>query len=104
MDLSYDNNILNIIGGSDETFESLRSLCVYDAAIEPYCINLVDKPRKILSNIFFTSFFHFSIAFTLVKRALNLFAVIIYVLSHSQAWKHFAEEFDKLLRALTASE
>ena len=46
MDLGYDDNMLNIIGGSDETIESLGSLCGYDAALDPYCINLVNKPRK----------------------------------------------------------
>jgi len=104
MDLGYDDNMLNIIGGSDETIESLGSLCGYDAALDPYCINLVDKPRKILSNIFCASSFDFSIAFTFMKRVINLFAMIICVLSHSQAWKPFVEGFDKLLCALTASE
>ena len=48
MDLGYDDNMLNVIGGSDEAFESLGYLCGYKAALDPYCINLVDKSKKIL--------------------------------------------------------
>jgi len=55
MDLGYNDNMLNVIGGSDETFDSVGYLCGYDVTLGPYCINLVDKPRKILSNIFLLS-------------------------------------------------
>ena len=79
---------------------SLGNFSGYDVAFETYCIYLVDKPRKIMWN----TFFEISLAFTLVKRALTLFVMIICVLSHSQAWKPFVEGFDKLLCALTASE
>ena len=47
--------------------------------------------------------FEFSRAFSLIKRALTFFALILCMLSHSQAWEPDAEEFEKLLRALTAS-
>jgi len=63
----------------------------------------VDKPRKILWNTFFDLSFDFSMVSTLLKRALAFFALILCMLSYCQAWKPFAEEFDKLLRALTAS-
>jgi len=104
MNLDYDDNMLNLIGGSDETFESLGYLCGYDSALDPYCIFLVDKSRKIIWNTFFDFSFDFSLVFTLLKRALTLFAVIICVLSYSQAWKPFAEELNKFLRALTVFE
>ena len=77
---------------------SLGYLSGYDAALDSYCIDLVDKPRKVL----WTPFFDFSMALTL--RGLILFFVLIFVFSHSEAWKPFAKEFDKLLRALTSSD
>jgi len=88
-----------MLGGNDEIFESLGNFSGCDAALDPFCIYLVGRPRKIMWN----TFFDFSLAFTLVKRALTLFVMIICVLSDSQAWKPFAKEFDNLLRALTAS-
>ena len=68
-----------------------------------YCMYLEDKPRKIMWNTFFTFSFDFSIGFALLKRALTFFAVIIFMLSYCHAWKLYAEEFDKLLRALMVS-
>jgi len=94
----------NMLGGNVENLESLGHLCGYDATLDLYCIYLVDKPGKIMWNTFFDFSFDFSLAFTLLKRALTSLSVIIYVLSYSEVWKPFAEEFDKLLRALIASE
>ena len=74
-----------MLGGNVETFESLGYFSGYDAALDPYCINLVGKPRKILWNTFFISSFDFSIAFYLMKRALTFFALILCMLSYSQA-------------------
>ena len=64
--------MLNKLGGNVEKFESLGYLSGYDAALDPYGIYLVDKPRKILWNTFFTFSFDFSIGFCLIKRALTL--------------------------------
>jgi len=52
---------------------------------------------------FFQFLFDFSMAFTLIKRALTFFALILCMLSYYKAWKPYTEEFDKILRALTAS-
>ena len=52
-------------------------------------------------NTFFDFSFDFSMAFSLIKRALIYFVLILCMLSYCQAWRPFAEEFDKLLRALT---
>ena len=82
MDLGYDGNMLNVIGGSDETCESLGYLCGYDVAIDPYCIYLVDKPRKISSNILFVSSFDVSMAFTLI---VTFCALILWMVSYCQA-------------------
>jgi len=43
-------------------------------------------------------------AFTFIKRALIYFALILCMLSYYQAWRPFAEEVDKLLRALLMSD
>jgi len=53
---------------------------------------------------FFVFAFDFSMAFSLMKRALTFFVLILCMLSYGQAWKPFAEDFDKLLRVLIASE
>ena len=47
--------------------------------------------------------FDFSMAFALLKRALNFLTIIISVLSYSHACEPYAAEFDKLLHTLTAS-
>ena len=73
MDLGYDDNMLNVRGGNDENFKPLGCFSGYDAAFDPYCINLVDKPRKIMWNTFFDFSFDFSVAFSLMKRALTFF-------------------------------
>jgi len=70
MDLGYDDNMFNMLGGNVETFESLGNFSRYDATLDPYYIYLVDKPRKIIWNPFFDFSFDFSLAFTLTKRAL----------------------------------
>jgi len=62
----------------------------------------VDKPRKILGNTFFAFSFDFSMALTL--RGLILFFVLILMFSHIHACEPHAVDFDKLLRALTASD
>jgi len=44
--LGNEDKVLNTLGGNVETFESLGNFSGYDAALDPYCINLVNKPRK----------------------------------------------------------
>ena len=92
-----------MLGGNVDNFPSLRYFCRYDASLEPYCIFLVDKPRKIVWNIFFAFSFDFFMALALFKRAPTFFGVITFMLSYFHAWKLYAEEFDKLLRALMIS-
>ena len=92
VDLDHENNMLNVLGGNNENFEPLGYFSGYDASLDPYCINLEDNPRKILSNIFFAFSFDFSMAFALIKRALTFFALILCTLSYCQSWKPFAKE------------
>jgi len=98
IDLGHENNMFNMLGGNVENFESLGYLCGYNVALDPYCIDLVDMPRKIMWN----TFFDFSMTLTL--RGLILFFVLICMFSHCQACEPNAVAFDKLLRALTASD
>jgi len=62
VEMGNEDNVLNKLGGNVEKFESLGYLSGYDAALDPYCIYIVDKPRKILWNTFFTFSFDFSLA------------------------------------------
>jgi len=99
IDMGSADNMLNMLRGNVENFESLGSLCGYDVVLDQYCIDLEDKPRKIMWN----TIFDFSMAFSFIKRALIYFALILCMLSYCQAWRPFVEEFDKLLRALSMS-
>jgi len=100
-DLGNEDHMLNLLGRNNENFESLGFLCGYDATLDPYCIDLVDLPKKIMWNTFVTFSFDFSMAFTL--RGLILFFVLICMFSHCQACEPHAVAFDKLKRALTMS-
>jgi len=101
VDLGYAGKMFNMLVENVDNFLSLGYFSGYNASFDPYCMYLVDKPRKIIWNTFFAFSFDFFIGFALVKRALTFFAVIIFMPSYYQAWKLCAEEFDKLLRALT---
>ena len=70
--------MFNMLGASDENLRSLGYFNGYDATLDPYCIYLVDQPRKIMWN----TFFDFSLAFTLLKRVLIFFALILCMLSY----------------------
>ena len=85
VDVGNEDNVLNMLGENVETFESLGYFSGYDATLNPYFIYLVDKPKKILWNTFFTFSFDFSMAFVLIKRALTFFALILCMLSYYQA-------------------
>jgi len=104
VDVGNEDHMLNLLGGNVENFESLRSLCGYDAALDPYCLNLVDVPRKILWNNFFSFSYDFSMVFIFIKRALIYFVFILCMLSYLRACEPHAMAFDKLLRALTVSD
>ena len=52
MDVGNEDHMLNLLGGNVENLESLGYFRGYDAALDPYCIDLVDLPRKIMWNTF----------------------------------------------------
>jgi len=101
VDLGHEVKMFNMLGENVDNFLSLGYFCGYDASLDPCCMYLVDKARKIMWNTFFAFSFDFSISFALLKRVLTFFTVIIFMLSYCRAWKLYAEEFDKLLHALT---
>ena len=104
VDLGHAGEMFNMLGGNVDNFLSLGYFCGYDASLDPYYIFLVDNPRKIMWNTFLAFYFDFFMAFTLLKRALTFFAVIMFMLFYCNAWKLYIEEFDKLLRSLTMSD
>ena len=61
-------------------------------------------PRKIEWTTFFDNDFDFSMAFDEFKRALTLFAPSLLVFSYLHHLEMHAQAYDKLLKALTASE
>jgi len=85
VDMCHDNNMFKMLGGNNEKFESLGYFSGYDAALDSYCIDLVDKLRKIMWNTFFDFCFDFSMVFTFIKRALIYFALILCMLSYCKA-------------------
>jgi len=94
VDMGNKHNVLNTLGGNVETFESLGYFSGYDAALDPYWINLVDKFRKILWNTLFAFSFDFSMAFPVLKSALNFLALILCMLSYCHAYEPYAAAFD----------
>ena len=102
VDLGYDNHMFHMLGGNVDHFESPGYLSGYDPTRDPYCLSLVDMPRKVMWSTFFDFSFDFSLALTL--RGLILFFVLIFMFSHGHACKPRTVKFDKLLRALTESD
>ena len=85
VDLDYESNTFDVLGGNVDNFLSLRHFSGYDDALGPYCIYLVDKAKQIMLNTFLDLSFDFSMAFTLLKIALTFLAMIILVLSYCHA-------------------
>jgi len=46
VDMGYVDNMFHILGGNVETFQSIGNFSGYNAVLDPYCINLVDKLEK----------------------------------------------------------
>ena len=103
VDLGRQDNVFDELGGNVANLLSLGYFSGYDAALDPYCLNLVDIPRKILWNNFFSFSYDFSMVFIFIKRALIYFVFILCMLFYLQACEPHAVAFDKLLKALTVS-
>jgi len=85
VDLHYEDNTFDMLGGKVDNFLSLNYCSGHDASLDPFCIYLVDKPNKIMWNTFFDFSFDFSMAFSLLKRVLTFLAMITLVFSYCQA-------------------
>jgi len=97
VDLGYDDNIFDVLGGNVDNFVSLGYL---NASFNPHCMYLVAALRKIMWTIFLDFSLDFSMTFGLLKVTMTLFATIILMLSHCHACESHAIALDKYLRTL----
>jgi len=84
--------------------ESLGDIGGYNPSFDSYFAYLEDMPRKLMWSTFFYHAFDFSMAFDEFKRPQTFFAPSSLVFSYSNHFELHAITYDKLLRALTASE
>ena len=91
-------------GNVFDCIQSLGTFEGYDPPIDPFPNYLVDMPRKILWTTFVDPSFDFSKAYDTIMRALTLIAVSFSVFSYIHHSRLHAGVYDRLLRALTASE
>jgi len=83
---------------------SLGTFQGYDPPFDPFHDYLVDMPRKIIWTAFFDHSFDFSEAYDTIMRALSFIGVFFPVFSYIHHSRMHAGVYDRLLRALTASE
>jgi len=87
-----------------DCIESLGTFRGYDPSLDPYSLYVENMPLKIMFITAFTSFTDFLKAFDKFKRALMIISAFLFKCSYSHPFELHAQMFDKLLRALTASE
>jgi len=89
VDLGYEDNMFNMLGGNIDDYVSLDYFRGYDPSIDPYCLHLEDLFRKVLLTMFFNHSYDFSMGFDKVKRILIVFGVILVIASYlifSKLW------------------
>jgi len=91
-------------GDVSNCIESLGTFRGYDPSLDLYGLYLESRPLKIIFITAFTSFTDFSKAFDKFKGALTIISAFLFKCSYSHASELHTQMFDKLLRALTASE
>jgi len=91
-------------GKVSDCIKSLGTFRRYNPFLDPYSLYLESMPLKIMFITTFTSFIDFSKAFDKFRRALVIISAFLFRCSYSHASELYAQMFDKLLRALTASE
>ena len=84
--------------------ESLGDIRGSHPTFDPYNACLEDMPKTIVWSPFFDYTFDFPMEFDESKRPATLFALSFLVFSYSHNFEMHAVIYDKLLRALTASE
>jgi len=103
IDLGYEDNVFDVLGGYVDNFLSLGYLRGYDPSIDPYCVYVGDLPRKVMLTVFFNPCYDFSMGFDKVKRILAIFHVVLVITSFLVFSKLWSQKFDKSSRNLTAS-
>jgi len=91
-------------GKVSDCIRSLGTFEGYDPPFDPFHDYLVEMPRKILWTTFFDSSFDFFTEYYTIMRALTLIVVSFSVFSYIHHSRMHAGVYDRLLRALTASE
>ena len=84
--------------------KSLRTFGGYASSLDPYSLYLEDVPGKIIFIISYDHPTNFSKAFDKFMRALTITPTFMLGCSYLHSSELHAQVFDKLLRALTASE
>jgi len=84
--------------------DSLGTFRGYDPSFDPYSSYLGSMPVKIMLTTKFNFFTDFSKAFDKFRRALTIISAFLLKYSYLHPSELHAQVFDKLLRALTASE
>ena len=91
-------------GKVSDCIESLGTFGGYNPSLDPYSLYLESMPLKILFITSYTFFTDFSKAFDKFRRALVTISAFLFKCSYLHRSELHAQTFDKLLRALTASE
>ena len=87
-----------------DCMDSLGTFRGYDPFLDPYGVYLKSQPLKIMFVTASNSFTDFSKAFAKFVRALVLMYAFLFKCFYLHTSEFHAQVFDKLLRALTASE
>jgi len=91
-------------GNVFDCMQSLGTFRWYDPFLDPYNLYLGSMPAKILFTIAFNQSTDFSKACDKFRRALTIILRFMFKCSYSHSFELHAHVFDKLTRALTASE
>jgi len=87
-----------------DCMDSLGTFKGYSPSLDSYSLYLESMPLKIIFITAFTSFTDFSKAFDKLKRALTIILAFLFKCFYLHHSDLHAQMFDKLLRALMASE
>jgi len=87
-----------------DCMDSLGTFRGYDPSLDLYSVYLGSMPLKIMLPTAFNFSTDFTKAFDKFRRALVIISAFLFKCSHSHSSEFHAQVFDKLLRALIASE
>jgi len=91
-------------GNEIDYMDSLGTFRGCDPSLDPYGFYVGNMPVKILFTTAFNFFIDFSKAFDKFRRALTIISAFMFKCSYLHPSELHTQVFDKLLRALTASE